>query len=124
MPWSLPWYAFENVFNIGQGCVDRDFCSALQNSGKKCDVELKELCPVYCGLCPGIWICTYSKLWWWDNVASSFFKCFSFIIDDDEVPLPRGGARRHGEQRHTKGSCCSKSLYFDIQKLKVLFKKK
>ena len=46
-----------------------------------------------------------------------FFECFSFIIDDDEVPLPRGGARRHGEQRHTKGSCCSKSLYFDIQKL-------
>jgi len=58
-----------------QNCVDRDFCSALQNSGKKCDAELKELCPVYCGLCE----------------------------DDDEVPLPRqGGQRRHGEDRHTK----------------------
>ena len=61
---------------IGQNCVDRDFCSALQNSGKKCDAELKELCPNYCGLC-----------------------------DDDEVPLPRqGGQRRHGEDRHTKGT--------------------
>ena len=38
---------------VGQNCVDRDFCSALQNSGKKCDAELKELCPVYCGLCEG-----------------------------------------------------------------------
>ena len=37
-----------------------------------------------------------------------FVECFSFIIDDDEVPLPRGGARRHGEQRHTKGSFCIK----------------
>ena len=39
---------------VGQNCVDRDFCSALQNSGKKCDAELKELCPVYCGLCEGM----------------------------------------------------------------------
>ena len=38
---------------LGQDCVDRDFCSALKNSGKKCDAELKELCPVYCGVCPG-----------------------------------------------------------------------
>ena len=46
---------FSTSYNlaVGQNCVDRDFCSALQNSGKKCDAELKELCPVYCGLCEG-----------------------------------------------------------------------
>ena len=32
-------------------------------------------------------------------------------IDDDEVPLPRqGGQRRHGEDRHTKGT--RKMIYF------------
>ena len=49
-------------FTSGQDCVDRDFCSALQNSGKKCDAELKQLCPVYCGMCPGVYIIVTKKI--------------------------------------------------------------
>ena len=100
--------------SVGQNCVDRDFCSALQNSGKKCDAELKELCPVYCGLCEGmreikfVDILNYSF-----KFISYHYTIFILYIDDDEVPLPRqGGQRRHGEDRHTKGR--KRQIFFEI----------